>query len=62
MSWRLSDFDNPEFLTFPAYAWHFDCYSKYENLAQAESEARGKKAGLWRNPNVITAVEISAIG
>ena len=31
------------------YAWHFVQYSKDERLAEAQTQAREKKAGLWQD-------------
>lgn len=35
------------------YAWHYKAYSKDVNLANAETDARRFKRGLWQDPNPI---------
>lgn len=35
------------------YAWHYARYSKDEDLARLEREARQTRAGLWRDPQPI---------
>ncbi|MCX2740135.1 thermonuclease family protein [Pontibacter anaerobius] len=35
------------------YAWHYKAYSKDQNLANAEVDARRFKRGLWQDPNPI---------
>ena len=44
------------------FAWHFKRYSKDENLAKAEIEARTNKVGLWRDPNAIPPWEFRQLG
>ena len=35
------------------FAWHFSRYSSDSNFAQAESQARKAKAGLWKKPDPV---------
>ncbi|PIQ20808.1 MAG: SNase-like nuclease [Cytophagales bacterium CG18_big_fil_WC_8_21_14_2_50_42_9] len=35
------------------FAWHYKAYSKDEELARLEEEARAEKRGLWAGPNPI---------
>lgn len=35
------------------YAWHYKAYSKDQNLANAEADARRYKRGLWQDPNPV---------
>ncbi|TPE42895.1 thermonuclease family protein [Pontibacter mangrovi] len=35
------------------YAWHYKAYSKDQNLANAEADARRFKRGLWQDPNPV---------
>lgn len=39
------------------YAWHYTQYSKDQQLAKAETEARESKKGLWADPNPIAPWE-----
>ncbi|WP_276503899.1 thermonuclease family protein [Terrimonas pollutisoli] len=39
------------------FAWHFSKYSSDINFAQAESQARKAKAGLWKKPGPIAPWE-----
>lgn len=39
------------------YAWHYKHFDKTESYAQAESEARAKKLGLWRDANPVNPYE-----
>lgn len=39
-----------EEIVLAGFAWHYKKYSKDEDLAEAESEARANKAGLWSDP------------
>jgi endonuclease YncB( thermonuclease family) len=39
------------------FAWHFSKYSSDSNFAQAESQARKAKAGLWKRPNPVAPWE-----
>ncbi|WP_299754396.1 thermonuclease family protein [uncultured Pontibacter sp.] len=35
------------------FAWHYKAYSKDQNLANAEADARRFKRGLWQDPNPV---------
>lgn len=39
------------------YAWHYKHFDKTESYAQAESEARAKKLGLWQDANPVNPYE-----
>ena len=39
------------------FAWHYKFYDKTPAYAQAELDARGKKIGLWVDPNPIEPYE-----
>jgi len=40
-------------------AWHYKYYSKDEELAKIEQEARKKKIGLWSQPNQVSPWDFS---
>lgn len=39
------------------FAWHFSKYSSDSNFAQAESQARKAKTGLWKKPDPVAPWE-----